>query len=123
MIAGFKSFTQELNDYERYTLLPVVADILRHSSKKQPVINRLAVKSLMQQGYVISDSRFRKVVAEIRLNAIVPNVIASSKGYYRSDDQGEVSAYIDGLYARANAIRSVAQALQRQGRQLENRLF
>lgn len=123
MIQGFNNETAPLTDYERKTILPIIAGWLRHTSKERPIINKTATKWLKDRGYNISEPRFRKVVSAIRIEGIVENVIATSKGYYVTDDPAEVAEYITSLRERASAINAVADALTQQGRKIETTLF
>lgn len=123
MIKGFDNETAPLTDYERKTILPIIAGWLRHTNKERPVINKTATKWLKDRKYLISEPRFRKVVSAIRLEGIVENVIATSKGYYVTDDPAEVADYVSSLRERASAINAVADALTSQGSKIEQTLF
>jgi hypothetical protein len=123
MINGFDKETVPLSDYERETLLPIVANWLKATSRSRPIINKMATSWLRDRGYNITEARFRKIVSAIRLEAIVENVIATSKGYYVSDDASEIADYIQSLRERAGAITAVADALTKQGNKVEATLF
>lgn len=123
MINGFDKETVPLSDYERETLLPIVANWLKATSRSRPIINKMATSWLRDRGYNITEARFRKIVSAIRLEAIVENVIATSKGYYVSDDASEIADYIQSLRERAGAITAVADALTKQGNKVETTLF
>lgn len=123
MINGFEKETASLNEYERNTLLPIIASWLRKTSISRPIVNRVATQWLRDRGYECTEARFRKVVSTIRLENIVSNVIATSKGYYVSDDAGEIAEYITSLRERAGSINAIADALTKQGKSVEARLF
>lgn len=123
MINGFEKETASLNEYERNTLLPIIASWLRKTSISRPIVNRVATQWLRDRGYECTEARFRKVVSTIRLENIVSNVIATSKGYYVSDDAGEIADYITSLRERAGSINAIADALTKQGKAVEARLF
>lgn len=123
MINGFEKETANLNEYERDTLLPIVVGWLRHTNADRPIINRNATQWLKRNGYSCSEARFRKIVSTIRLECLVENVIATSKGYYVSDDAEEIADYIQSLRERAGAINAIADALSKQGSKVEATLF
>lgn len=123
MIKGFDNETAPLNEYEERTLLPIIANWLRQTNKLKPIINKKATIFLNNKGYKINEARFRKIVNAIRMRDIVPNVVATSKGYYVSSDAEEVAAYIQSLRDRAGAINAMADALVRQGSKIEATLF
>lgn len=123
MINGFEKETASLNEYERNTLLPIIASWLIETNSSEPIVNRVATQWLRDRGYECTEARFRKVVSTIRLENIVSNVIATSKGYYVSDDAGEIAEYITSLRERAGSINAIADALTKQGKAVEARLF
>lgn len=123
MIKGFDNETAPLNEYEERTLLPIIANWLKQTNKLRPIINKKATMYLNNKGYKINEARFRKIVNAIRMRDIVPNVVATSKGYYVSSDAEEVAAYIQSLRDRAGAINAMADALVRQGSKIELTLF
>ena len=120
MIKGFDDETSPLTDYELEKLVPVVAFGLKfHRGKKNAVTSTHICRALTGKGYKINGARLRKVVDHIRLNDIVSNVIASSKGYWVSDSRAEVMAHIDSLDSRARAILAVGDALREQMQDLQ----
>lgn len=123
MIKGFDNETAPLNEYEERTLLPIIANWLKQTNKLKPIINKKATMFLNSKGYKLNEARFRKIVNAIRMRDIVPNVVATSKGYYVSSDAEEVAAYIQSLRDRAGAINAMADALVRQGSKIEATLF
>lgn len=123
MINGFEEETANLNEYERDTLLPIVVRWLRQTNADRPIINRNATQWLKRNGYNCSEARSRKIVSTIRLECLVENVIATSKGYYVSDDAEEIADYIQSLRERAGAINAIADALCKQGSKVEATLF
>lgn len=115
MITGFEVETKPLDSYEEGVLVPVVARGLRaHLGKGMAITGSAICKSLTRLGYKINGARLRKVVNHIRTNGVVPGVIATSNGYYVTDDRDEVFDYVVGLESRASAIMAVSESLKRQ---------
>ena len=115
MINGFEEQTKPLNDYELTKLVPIVAKGLKfHKGKHNAVTSEHICKCLTAQGYKINPARLRKVVNHIRVNNIVSNVVASSNGYWVSEDREEIKAHITSLISRARAIMAVGDALNKQ---------
>ena len=73
----------------------------------------------MEIGKVIV-SRIRKCINYIRINGMVPHLIANSKGYFVATSVEEVETYCESLKGRAEAIFAMRQALQYQ---LNGKLF
>ena len=115
MITNFEKETHELNDYEHDVLLPLLVKGLRTKVGKQnAVTNKQICKALKEQGYKLNDARVRKLVQYIRVNHIVPLVIATSKGYYIATSKDEVEKYIRSLTERLNAIQETRNAIIKQ---------
>jgi hypothetical protein len=112
MLATFEKFTNELNDYERTVLLPLMVRCFeRHVGEDTAITNREIVQKMQACGYEISDARTRKIVHTIRRDSLVPCLVASSKGYFVADKINQISDCIDSLQGRENAISVVKNAL------------
>lgn len=115
MIKGFDKETQPLTDYERETLLPVlVAGLKVKIGKENAVTNKHIVTMLQKVRYKISDTRVRKLINHIRINDLVPALIATSDGYYIAQTEAELLEYEESLKGREDAIRTVRQSIERQ---------
>ena len=115
MITGFEKETAPLSEYEKDTLLPLIIKGLNYKvGKNKAISNRKMVSRLRNSGYDVDEVRMRKLINHIRVNGLVPCLIATSKGYYIATDEVEVQDYIDSLQGRENAIRAVREAMERQ---------
>ena len=115
MITNFENQTQELNEYELSTLLPIVVrGLMTKKGKENAITNKSICKALKEQGLKITDTRLRKIVHHIRANDIIPLLLATSKGYYISNDNQEIENYIQSLKERANSINFIKTCLQKQ---------
>ena len=112
MINGFKTQTQELSEYERQKVLPiVVAGLKRRVGAENAVTNKTMVEGLKKAGIKTSGPRMRKIIHEIRITGEIPYLIATSKGYYITRDKVELRDYIESLHQRADSIRAIADQL------------
>jgi len=115
MITNFSEQTHELNKYELEVLQPIIVQGLKNKiGKDKAVTNKHICKALKSFGHKITDSRLRKIIHNIRANDLVPLLIATSKGYYVSNDTKEVQEYITSLQERANSILFIKNCLQKQ---------
>ena len=115
MITNFHSETQELNDYELTTLLPmIVRGLQKRIGKESAITNKKMCVAMKERGYDISDARLRKIIHHIRANDLIPLLLATSKGYYISQDNQEIENYIKSLQERANSIEFIKTCLQKQ---------
>ena len=119
MIKGFSNETSPLNDYELRVLLPVIlAGLKDKQGKRNAVTNGYIIGRLKQQGYRIDAPRLRKVINHIRINDLIPGLIATSEGYFLAEDEQELMDYEDSLRGREEAIKAVRLAIARQRRML-----
>ena len=120
MIEGFQKETAKLNDYERTVLLPVMVKCLeRKIGKENAVTNAYMCDRMNESGYDIGEARVRKIINHIRINGLVPCLMASSYGYYVTNNAEELRAYIISLKGREEAIRAVRIAVEEQLEELQ----
>lgn len=122
MIQGFENITERLTDYELNMVVPALVNGLkRRVGAKYAVRNKEMCQGLMAHGFdKISEARIRKCINYIRIQGLVPHLIANSHGYYVATTVEEVEAYCESLKGRAEAIFAMRQALQNQ---LAGKLF
>ena len=117
MINGFESKTYELTDYEKNVLLPVLLKGLRN---RIGVENAMTSKEIEERcnrppyNYNLNSVRIRKLINHIRVNHLIPFLMATSKGYYIENDTIKLKEYIHSLKQRANSILNVADSLESQ---------
>ena len=112
MIINFEEFTDELNEYERNVLLPIMVECFKkHVGEENAITGREIISKMTAKGYEISGVRIRKIVNVIRRHNLVPCLLSSAKGYFVSDNVEQVSDCIDSLQGREDAIRAVKEAL------------
>jgi hypothetical protein len=113
MITGFETITQELTDYEKDTLVPIlVRGFHQMVGKKNAYTNIQCTKKLISMGHECNDARFRKLVHYIRQNHLVPGLIGTKCGYYKAANKEELSEYLDSLKERERSINEVRTALE-----------
>lgn len=114
MLPGFEEITSELTAYEKETLLPkMIRGLSTKIGKVNAVTNLQIVTAMKSKGYKISGVRVRKLVNYIRNNGEILGLVASSLGYYITDDPEDVKRYIESLEGRESEIRRVKQRMQK----------
>lgn len=115
MLSQFEDYTQELSKEEK-KILPIVVNGLKKCIGKEKAYTNKAITQAIKMRYHIkvSDARLRKIIQYIRTKDLVPLLIASSKGYYVSNDKEEIREYINSLNQRLNSIKSTAISMKRQ---------
>lgn len=115
LLKGFDKETAPLTDYEERTLLPVmVRSLAVKKGRASAVTSSYICDRLKAKGYDINGARVRKLINHIRVNGLVPRLIATSDGYYIASDRRELDDYIESLRGRELAIRAVREAMERQ---------
>lgn len=111
MIKGFETETEELTEYESTVLLPLIVKGLSVKiGQKNAVTNGKMRTKLQEKGYEVTDPRIRKIINYIRMNKLITNLLATSKGYYVSNDAKEIEDYKQSLISRANAILNIVKS-------------
>jgi hypothetical protein len=109
-IKGFEDETHELTKEEIELLAIIVPKISRNIGKQRAVTNERIRDFLSKEGHKVQPSRIRQLMHYIRVNRLVKNLIATSRGYYRAETQQEIDDYVESLYQRANSIIEVAKS-------------
>lgn len=121
MINGFEKFTIELNDDEMKIVRIIVDRFRQKPGIKNIVTNGQMITGLKNHYQIeITEPRIRKVIQYIRLNNLIPGLIATSKGYYSTDDIDELEKWIETMKQRENAIRESRQSIEIFIQQLKN---
>ena len=116
----FEPETTKLTEYE-LKLVPIVVNILKSKmGRENAITNKHLVNRMNTLGFSsMTPERVRKLINHIRIYDLLDCLVASSKGYYISNDEKEMSDYIDSLRGREEAIRAVRLALEAQLGRLE----
>lgn len=116
MIEGFIEYTAHLTDYEREMVVPfLVEGLKKRVGSTYAVRNKTMCQELKARGFEnISESKIRKCINFIRMNGLVPHLVASQRGYYVATSIEEVERYCESLKERAMAIFAMRQALEYQ---------
>ena len=116
MIKNFTEETEPLTEYEEKQLMPpIVRGLMTKRSKNNAVTNNAIVDGLRRNlNLSITSARVRKIINHIRINDIVPCLIATSNGYYIADTEAELREYEESLLGRESAIRQVRLSIARQ---------
>ena len=122
MITNFEDYTATLTTYERDMIVPMLTNELKtRVGAKNAIRNKELCKMFDTLGYQnITEARIRKCINYIRINGLVPHLIANSRGYFCATSVEQVETYIESLDQRAKAIWAMRAALNRE---LSGKLF
>ncbi len=111
MINGFEDETTELT-YEEKLLVPRFQRGLWKCQGKANAITSVQIeRKLKADGIKCTGARIRKIINYIRIKGIVPRLLATSDGYFVSDNEEEIRKYVESLDQRINAIKAVRDAM------------
>ncbi len=120
MIEGFEKYTIELNDDE-LKIVHIMVDRFTHKPGiKNIVTNPQIVDGLKTIGIETTEPRIRKIIQYIRTNALIPGLIATSKGYYSTNDIEHLEQWIVTMKQRENAIRESRKSIESYIEHLKN---
>lgn len=113
MITNFEEITHELTDDE-LEIVPMFVKSFQKYTKENPIKAVDIVSRWNKSGGTVkmSQPRLRKICNYIRSNSLLP-LIATSSGYYVSNDRDEIEKQIKSLTERANSIMKCAEGLKR----------
>ena len=121
MLKGFEEYTAPLDEYEQKVLLPLLIQGLKTKvGKENAITNPAIVSKLKEKGYKIEEPRVRKLISYIRINDLIPLLIASSKGYWISNNHKEIEDWIETAQGRINALVASSEALKRQFKKIKS---
>jgi len=114
MLKNFESVTHELNQFELECVEFIGQWFMANTGKKNAIKNADIAKMIEKKfDKKIHDSRVRKVVQALRTNGL-PNLIASGKGYFYTEDTKEIEDWVISLKQRELAIRTIREKAERQ---------
>ena len=114
MIEGFEEHTSPLTEYEQ-TLVPIfVAGLRTKVGPLEAITASRMEKAMNAAGYKTNGPRIRKIINHIRTHGLVERLIATSAGYYVSNDTDELNRYVQGLRGRVSAIDAIRKTLEHQ---------
>ena len=122
MIKNFEEFTIDLTPTE-HRLIPMMVDRFTNKRGIKTVVTAETMISKIYEsfGVKLKDTRVRKIIQYIRVNNLVPGLIATSKGYYTAETTAEINDWIESLKAREFAIRQIREVAENHVHLMENK--
>lgn len=115
MIKGFEDYTHELTEYEQEWIIPILIDILSAAiGKEKAVTNKHIVETLRFVDLKSSGPRIRHMIHILRVSDRIVQLIATSDGYYITENPQELKDYQHSLDDRLRNIYQVRRAIKRQ---------
>lgn len=112
-ILNFEEETKELSDFEKNKIVVIVTNLLSDAKGVDKMISsKQLIEALALREIKVCDQRVRKVIQHIRKNHILRGLIASSRGYYLSNNPKEIRDYAHKSYgSRINEMAKVQREI------------
>jgi len=124
MVTGFEEFSYELTEIEQQKIYPkfieawrgrVVEELIKAKDMidgMQSWIEKNNITTKPGKIYKMTGPRMRKIIHCARVKGDLPNMIANSKGYFKTEDQNKIREFIKSCRERSNSFSEVANALE-----------
>lgn len=117
-LPGFEILTADLTDKERELIPGFVRGFANKIGAERAITNKQIIEKYGEMGIVLSGARVRKIISYMRENFIVPRLVASSKGYFITNDPEEMRRFIESLKGRNYKIGKIIEAAEKDLEQL-----
>lgn len=107
MITGFEKQTHDLTPDELKMIRPMIRGLWTKIGKSQAVKSAQIIQGMKAAGFSITGARVRKLINAIRITKMVPDLVGTSRGYYRADGPQDLENYKKSLDERIAAIQAV----------------
>ena len=123
MKKALKTKTRPPSSYEQNVLLPILMKgFEKKKEKMNAVTNRQIVNSIRKHGLKINARSVKILINYIRTNDLMTGLMATSTGYYMSNNEQELMDYESSLLSREVELRKVRMSIKRQRRAMFSQL-
>ena len=124
MVTGFEEFSYELTELEQQRIYPkfieawkarsfdVLITMKEMTDGMQDWIKKQNITTKRGKVYKMTGPRMRKIIHCARVKGDLINMIANSKGYFKTNDQNKIRDFIKSCRERSNSFTEVANALE-----------
>jgi hypothetical protein len=113
VLPGFFIQTKPLSEIEKEMLPHIASGLSKMKGASNAISNKeIGEKLFIKRNVKLSDARIRKIINHIRMNNIVPGLVANGCGYYVTNNIIELKEYYKSLEGREMAINAVKMKLK-----------
>lgn len=104
-------------------MLPIIAGGLSKVIGKRNAISNKEISEKILKKYEVklSDSGIRKIITHIRLNNLVPGLVANGDGYYVTTSIEELKRWDKSLEGREHALQALRKGVREYIKKLESK--
>ena len=122
MKSKLKENPYSLKDYDLNVLLPLLIKGLEQKKEKTNAVTaNEIVNGLQRNGLKITKKRVFRLIGYIRMNDLVMGLMASSVGYYITNNEQELIKYEKRLMSREARLKKMRMSVKRQRNSLFNK--
>ena len=115
MKSKLKKSTYSLTDYDLNVLLPLLIKGLEQKKEKTNAVTaNQIVWGLQRNGLKITKRHVFRLIGYIRMNDLVVGLMASSVGYYITNNEQELIKYEKRLMCREAKLKKLRMSMKRQ---------
>jgi hypothetical protein len=108
MLSGFSIETKPLTELEEQMLPKILKGLSTMHGAANAISNKeIAEKIFKKYEVQLSDARIRKIINHIRMQNLLPGLIANGCGYYVTSNITELMEYYKSLDGREMAIHAI----------------
>lgn len=112
-----------LSIYEQNVLLPIMIKGLKmKKTKANAVTANGIVLGIRSQGLRINCRNVERIIQHIRINDLIVGLMASSIGYFVTNNEQELMDYEKSLLCREASLRNTRMTMQRQRREMFSKM-
>lgn len=122
MLHGFSIETKPLTEVEKKLLPGIVRGLSTYIGSANAISNQEIIEKVFSKRKIkLSEARVRKIINHIRVNGLLPGLVANGCGYYITNNIIELREYDKSLAGREMAIHAVRDKLREHIRKLESK--
>src|SRR5574339_160813 len=121
MIENFEEITDDLTNKEKELIPGFVSSFKKRIGKENAITAAQIIAAYYSQGITITGPRVRAIIHYLRDGWLIPGLLATSNGYYVSNDPEEIESYIRSLGQREASIRTIRIRMEEFLKQIKKR--
>ena len=116
MVINFEEITHELTPDEEFKIVPIIVNRFKSTQGKEKIVtNKKMIEGINKMcGFKTSEPRIRKMIQFIRDKNLLNDleILATSQGYYSTDDNNEIVTWIKSMRNKINAMTKTADEVE-----------
>ena len=115
-VLNFEEITHELTSDEEFKIVPIIVNRFKSTQGKEKIVtNKKMIQGIQNVcGFKTSEPRIRKMIQFIRDKNLLNDleILATSQGYYSTDDNNEIVTWIKSMRNKINAMTKTADEVE-----------